>query len=74
MRVVSTVLVGIGGALASMDALQLSGLALFGALSASVATAAGQPKRVTSWIPAAIILAVIVTVILAAGPTAREAA
>lgn len=65
MKVATVILVAIGGALATIGLLQISGLALFGALSASVATAARRPRRVTSWIPAAIIFAAIITVILA---------
>ena len=65
MKIASTVLVAFGGGLASLGLLQLSGLALLGALGASVATAARNPRRIVSWIPSAIILAAIVTVILA---------
>ncbi|HEX4057764.1 MAG TPA: hypothetical protein VHX87_05555 [Galbitalea sp.] len=65
MRVVTAVLVALGGALATIGLLQISGLALFGALSASIATASRAPRRLTSWIPAAIIFAAIVTVVLA---------
>lgn len=65
MRVASTVLVAIGGFLASIGLLQLSGLSLLGALSAAVATATRQPRRVASWIPSAVIVAAIVTVTLA---------
>jgi hypothetical protein len=65
VRIATVILVAIGGALATVGLLQISGLALFGALSASLATGARRPRRVTSWIPAAVILAAIVTVILA---------
>jgi hypothetical protein len=65
MRLVTLVLVAAGGVLASIGILQISGLALFGALSASIATAARKPRRVSSWIPSAVILAAIVTVVLA---------
>jgi hypothetical protein len=65
MRVVTVVLVVIGGALATFGLLQISGLALFGGLTASVATAARSPKRVVSWIPAAIILAAIASLVVA---------
>jgi hypothetical protein len=65
VRVITLVLVAIGGFLASIGFLQLSGLSLLGALSASVASATRNPRRVASWIPSAIILAAIVTVILA---------
>jgi hypothetical protein len=59
------VLVAIGGLLASIGLLQISGLSLLGALAASVATATQKPRRVTSWIPSAVIVSAIVTVILA---------
>lgn len=65
MRVVTLVLVAVGGLLASVGILQLSGLALFAALAASVATASGQARRVESWIPSAVIVVAIGTVILA---------
>jgi hypothetical protein len=65
MRVVTLVLVAIGGLLAAVGVLQLSGLALFAALAASVATASRQPKRPASWIPSAVILVAIGTIILA---------
>jgi hypothetical protein len=58
-------LVATGGFLASIGLLQLSGLALFGALGGSVATAARHPGRFTSWIPSAVIVAAIVTVVIA---------
>jgi hypothetical protein len=65
LRLVSSVLVATGGFLASIGLLQLSGLALFGALGGSVATATRHPRRVTSWIPSAVIVAAIVTVVIA---------
>ena len=74
MRVTSTVLVAIGGVLASIGLLQLSALSLLGALSATVATATRHPRRATSWIPSVVIVAAIVAVSLAAGPVARGAA
>jgi hypothetical protein len=65
VRVITIVLVAIGGFLASIGFLQISGLALFGALSASVASASRHPRRVTSWVPSIIIVAAIVTLIIA---------
>lgn len=65
MRVVTLVLVAVGGVLAAAGILQLSGLALFAALVASVATASGRERRVVSWIPSAVIVVAIGTVILA---------
>jgi hypothetical protein len=65
MRVVTLVLVAVGGVLAAAGILQLSGLALFAALVASIATATGNAKRVVSWIPPAVIVVAIGTVILA---------
>jgi hypothetical protein len=65
MRVVTLVLVAVGGLLAVVGALQMSGLALFAALAASVATALRNPRHWTSWIPSAVIVIAIGTVILA---------
>jgi hypothetical protein len=65
MRVVTIVLVAVGGVLAGVGVLQTSGLALLGALAASVATASRNPRRPTSWIPPAVIVVAIGTVILA---------
>ena len=65
MRVVALVLVAVGGFPASIGVLQASALSLLGALAASVATAAFKPRRVTSWIPSAVIVAAIIVVILA---------
>jgi hypothetical protein len=65
VRIITLVLVAVGGFLASIGFLQIGGLALFGALSASVASASRRPRRVTSWIPSAVIVAAIVTVIIA---------
>jgi predicted benzoate:H+ symporter BenE len=55
----------IGGALAAVGILQVSGLALLGALAASVAAASDRPRRVASWIPPAIIVVAIATVSIA---------
>ena len=65
MRVATVVLVAVGGVLATIGLLQMSGLALFAGLAASVASASRQPKRWTSWIPSAVIVVAIGTVILA---------
>jgi hypothetical protein len=65
VRVVTLVLVAVGGLLAAIGLLQMSGLALFAGLAASVASASEQPKRVTSWIPPLVIAVAIATVILA---------
>lgn len=65
MRVVTLVLVAVGGLLAAIGFLQMSGLALFAGLAASVASASKRPKRVASWIPPVVIAAAIGTVILA---------
>ena len=65
MRVTTLVLVAVGGLLATIGLLQMSGLALFAALAASVATASRNPQRWTSWIPSAVIVVAIGTVILA---------
>jgi hypothetical protein len=65
VRVITLVLVAVGGFLASVGFLQLSGLSLLGALSASVASASRNARRWTSWIPSAVIVAAIVTVIIA---------
>jgi hypothetical protein len=65
VRVTTLVLVAVGGLLAAVGALQMSGLALFAGLAASVASASRQPKRWTSWIPSAVIVVAIGTVILA---------
>jgi hypothetical protein len=65
MRIVTLVLVGVGGLLAAVGFLQMSGLALFAALAGSVASASRQPRRWTSWIPSAVIVVAIGTVILA---------
>ena len=65
MRVATVVLMVIGGVLAAVGILQVSGLALLGALAASVATASEHPRRVTSWIPPAIIVVAIATLSLA---------
>ena len=65
MRVATVVLVAVGGLLATVGLLQMSGLALFAALAASVAAASKNPRRWTSWIPSAVIVIAIGTVILA---------
>jgi hypothetical protein len=65
VRIITIVLVAVGGFLASIGILQISALALFGALAGSVATATQKPRRILSWIPSAVIVAAIVTVILA---------
>lgn len=65
MRIATAILTMIGGALAAIGILQVSGLALLGALAASVATATDRPRRVTSWLPPAIIVVAIATVSLA---------
>lgn len=59
MRVATAVLAAIGGVLAAAGIPQVSGLALLGALAASVATAARRPRRVTSWIAPSVIIAAI---------------
>jgi hypothetical protein len=59
------VLVAVGGVLATVGLLQISGLALFAALASGAATASRNPRRWGSWIPCAVIVAAIVTVILA---------
>lgn len=65
MRVATLLLVAVGGLLATIGILQLSGLALFAALAASVASASRRPKRLASWIPPAVILVAIGTIVLA---------
>jgi hypothetical protein len=65
VRVVTLVLVAVGGVLAALGILQISGLALFAGLAASIASASRRPKRVSSWVPPAVILVAIATVILA---------
>ena len=65
MRIITLVLVALGGVLASIGILQIGALALFGALAGSIATATQRPRRIASWIPSAVIVAAIVTVILA---------
>jgi hypothetical protein len=62
---VTLVLVAVGGVLAAGGFLQISGLALFAALAGSVASASRRPRRWTSWIPSAVIVVAIGTVILA---------
>jgi hypothetical protein len=65
VRVLTAVLVVVGGVLASIGFLQMSGVILFAGLASSVANASRQPRRWTSWIPSAVIVVAIGTVILA---------
>jgi hypothetical protein len=65
MRVATAVLTLVGGLLAAVGILQVSGLALLGALAASVATASNRPRRAASWIPPAFIVAAIAAVSIA---------
>jgi hypothetical protein len=65
VKAITIVLVAVGGGLASIGLLQMSGLALFAAFASSAATASRSPRRWVSWIPCAVIVVAIGTVILA---------
>ena len=65
MRVLTSVLVVVGSALASIGFLRLGCAFLVGALASSIATALRRPRRVTSWIAPMVLVANLVTVILA---------
>jgi hypothetical protein len=65
MTVIAAVLVMVGGVFAFEGTLQVSGLALFAALAASVAWVAGRPVRGARWTVPAVIGTAMATVILA---------
>ncbi|HEX4399845.1 MAG TPA: hypothetical protein VHZ98_00790 [Galbitalea sp.] len=65
MIVIAAILVLAGGVFAFEGTLQISGLALFAALAASVAWVAGGPVRGPRWAVPAVIGVAMATVILA---------
>lgn len=62
--VIAAILVVVAGAFAAFDLLQVSGLALFGALAASIASVAGRPSRGYRWVGPAIVGVAMLTVIV----------
>jgi hypothetical protein len=65
MTLITAILVLAGGVFAFEGTLQVSGLALFAALAASVAWAAGRPVRCARWTVPAVAGMAMATVILA---------
>jgi hypothetical protein len=65
MTVIAAVLVMVGGVFAFEGTLQVSGLALFAALAASIASVAGHRVRGVRWMAPTVVGAAMVTVIVA---------
>ena len=63
--VISAILVAGAGVFAYLGMLQVSGLALFGALAMSIASVAGRPSRGYRWVGPVAVGAAMLTVILA---------
>jgi hypothetical protein len=61
---IAAILVLVAGAFASVDLLQISGLALLCALASSIASVAGRRSRGVRWIGPAIVAAAMVTVVV----------
>jgi hypothetical protein len=62
---VAVVLVVIAGGCAFVGLLQVSGLALFGALAASIASVAGRSSRGARWVGPVIVGIAMITVVVA---------
>ena len=62
--VIAAILVAVAGGFAVFGALQVAGLALFGALAASIASVAGRPSRGYRWVGPVIVGAAMLTVIV----------